>query len=230
MIKRIIVAVVVIAVVIGVVLFLGPSPWVEKEDGEQGARLAAYAVMSDGSEVALTGFNLQQNSIKAGGVTISALKVVVQFRGDSPDYDEFSVTTLSKIQFRIGEYIPGMPPTYNWFSTTDITGNSLLESPPRIVPFDNVWRNLPSVESTFIDSGFNLIVPASFIQSEAVAEGLSAPATLIFQVSYSINWDVPEDIVFQARTFSDKWNIPLSLVEGEAGLEGEITVGTEPTP
>ncbi len=232
MLKRILVAVIAVAVVVGAVIFLGTDPWEEQEDEGQGARFAVLAIMKDGSEVPLSGegFNFQTQSIRQGGQTISALKVVVQFRGSSPDYDEYRILSNSQIQFRIGLYIPGFPPTYDWFSTNTITGNTLFESPPRILPFDNVWRNLPSRASTHVDSGFNLIVPASFIQNEAIANGLSAPATLIFEVSYNIAWDVPEDPIFTTKTLSDRWNTSLSLVEGEAGLEGDIAIGNEPTP
>lgn len=235
MLKKVIIIIALIGAVIGAVLYLSGGfgdPWEEEEDEGQGARFAAYAIMKDGSEVPLSGegFNLQTNSIKAGGQTISALKVIVQFRGSSPDYDEYRVLSNSQIQFRIGLYVPGSPPIYEWFSTNTITGNTLFDMPPRVLPFDNMWRNLPNGVSTYVDSEFNLIVPASFIQSEALAEGLAAPATLIFQVSYNIAWDVPEDPIFTIKTLTDKWNTPLGLVEGEAGLEGDIDIGNEPVP
>ncbi len=231
-IKRIIIAVILVAAVLGAVFYLGSNPWVEQEDEGQGARFAIFAILKDGSEVPLSGdgFDFQPNSIKHGGQVISALKAIIQVRGSSPDYDEYRLTASSYIQFRIGWYVAGSPPTYDWFSTNQIIGTSLFVDGDRIMPFDNIWRNVPdkafqSPSGYEIDSSFNLIIPASFIQEAALADGGSAPATIIFDISYHLAWDVPEDSAFVSRTLDETFVGSLALVEGEAGLEGDIVVG-----
>ncbi len=230
MLKKIIAIVVVVAIVIGAVIFLGTSgPWEEQEDGGQGARFAMFAILKDGSEVPLTGDALLPQSITRGGETISAIRITVQVRGASPDYDEYRLLAGTIIQFRIGQYVAGSPPTYDWFSTNTIHSSNLFGTVSRIMPFDNIWVNLPNTEYEHVsgwgvDASFDLIVPASFIQDRALAAGLAAPSTLIFEVSYNIAWDVPEDPVFTVKNLSDTSVLSLSMVEGTAGLEGDIAL------
>ena len=225
--KKIIAVFALVAVVIAAVLLLGVSgdPFVDKGDG---SRFAIFAIMKDGSEVPLTGgFAIQPNSIQFQGQVIVALKVVIQVRGASPDYDQYRLLTSSQLQFRIGEVTTGAP---TWFSTNVLTAANIFAGSTRTLPFDNVWRNVPdrafsSPDGWQVDSNFNLIVPASFIQETALAAGMVAPATLIFTAMYILHWDVPEDPTFSARVLQGSGSVGLTMAGGTAGLEGDVTVG-----
>ena len=230
MLKKVIIVFALVGAVIAAVLLLGVGgdPFVDKGDG---SRFAIFAIMEDGSEVPLTGgFAIQPNSIQFQGQVIAALKVVIQVRGASPDYDQYRLLASSQLQFRIGEYQAGSPPIYAWFSTNILTASNIFAASTRTLPFDNVWRNVPdraylSPDGWQIDSNFNLIVPASFIQETALAAGMVAPTTLIFTAMYILHWDVPEDPTFSERVLQGSGSAGLTMAEGTAGLEGDVTVG-----